>query len=219
MASDLAGDDLLDRCYCYLVLLSPPCSTFSRAPCTNFKGPRPVRSYAHPRGLLKLTASERDRCMLGNIFADFTREVVEAAIEVEVSFFLLEQSEDLGTMARGPYKGQRPASMWQWPQAAKAWANPRVQTLALHQASFGAPYPKPNASGELPMFCYEGPPTYDSDGNYAGPLPLHWREFKAWLEATWRPVQNLRHRTMAASHVPLAIVASSQVLFCYCYNC
>ena len=52
------------------ILLSPPCSTFSRAPWANFKGPRPVRSAAKPRGLDKLTAAERDRCILGNIFAD-----------------------------------------------------------------------------------------------------------------------------------------------------
>ena len=51
-----------------------------------------------------------------------------------------------------------------------------VRTLALHQASFGVPYPKPTllviATGELPRFCYEGPPTYDPDGYYTGPLPL-----------------------------------------------
>ena len=58
------------------ILLSPPCSTFSRAPWANFKGPRPVRSAARPRGLDKLTAAERDRCILGNMFA----EVVELAI-------------------------------------------------------------------------------------------------------------------------------------------
>ena len=61
------------------ILLSPPCSTFSRAPWANFKGPRPVRSAAKPRGLDKLTATERDRCILGNIFADSTCEVVELA--------------------------------------------------------------------------------------------------------------------------------------------
>ena len=66
----------------HAILLSPPCSNFSRAPWANFKGPRPVRSAAKPRGLDKLTAAERDRCILGNIFTDFTWEVVELAIEV-----------------------------------------------------------------------------------------------------------------------------------------
>ena len=52
-----------------------------------------------------------------------------------------EQPEDLATMARGLYKGQRPASMWKWPQADGIWASPRVGTLALHQACF-------------PTYCY-----------------------------------------------------------------
>ena len=43
------------------ILLPPPCSTFSRAPWANFKGPRPVRSAAKPQGLDPLTAAERDR--------------------------------------------------------------------------------------------------------------------------------------------------------------
>ena len=152
------------------ILLSPPCSTFSRAPCVNFKGPRPVRSYAKQRGLDKLTASERDRCILGNIFADFTWEVIELAIDVNVSFPLLEQPEDVGRLATGPYKGQRPASMWQWPAMSKVTRMPRVTTLALHQTSFGTSHPKPTrllllGNRGLPDFCY------DEDGCYTGPLP------------------------------------------------
>ena len=158
------------------ILLSPPCSTFSRAPWANFKGPQSVRSATKPRGLDKLTAAERHRCILGNIFADFTWEVVELAIEVHISFLLLEQPEDLGVLARGPYKGQRPASMWQWPAMAKLATPPNVTTLALHQSSFGTDYPKPTrllllGAHHLPDFCYVGPPTYDKDGSYTGPLP------------------------------------------------
>ena len=141
------------------ILLSPPCSTFLRAPWANFKGPRPVRSAAKPRGLDKLTAAERDRCILDNIFADFTWEVVGLAIEVSVSFLLLEQPEDLGMLATGPYKGQRPASMWQWPAMERVAKLPRVSTLALHQSSFGTDYPKPTrllllGARHLPQSCY-----------------------------------------------------------------
>ena len=146
------------------ILLSPPCSTFSRAPWANFKGPRPVRSAAKPRGLDKLTAAERDRCILGNIFADFTWEVVELAIEVHVSFLLLEQPEDLGMLARGPYTGQRPASMWQWPAKARVAKLPGV-TTATRLLLLGARH--------LPNFCYVGPPTYNSDGSYIGLPRLH----------------------------------------------
>ena len=144
------------------ILLSPPSSTFSRAPWANFKGPRPVRSAAKPRGLDKLTAAERDRCILGNIFADSTWEVVELAIEVNISFLLLEQPEDLGMLATGPFRGQRPASMWKWPAMSKVAKLPKVTTLALHRSSFGTSYPKPTrllllGARQLPDFCYVGP--------------------------------------------------------------
>ena len=161
------------------ILLSPPCSTFSRAPWANFKGPRPVRSAATPRGLDKLTAAERDRCILGNLFADFTWEVVELALAAKVSFLLLEQPEDLGVLAKGPYKGQQPASMWQWPAMKRVLQLPGVSTLALHQSSFGTSYPKPTrlllfGPRSFPSFCYLGPPRYDETGYYVGPLPrLH----------------------------------------------
>ena len=126
----------------HAILLSPPCSTFSRAPWANFKGPRPVRSAAKPRAG-KANCAERDRCILDNIFADFAWKVVELAIEVNVSFLLLEQPEDLGMLARSPYKGQRPASMWRWPAMDRVAKLPKVTTLALHQSSFGTDYPKP----------------------------------------------------------------------------
>ena len=46
------------------ILMSPPCSTFTRAVWANFKGPRPVRSYEEPRGLDSLTSAERDTLKL-----------------------------------------------------------------------------------------------------------------------------------------------------------
>ena len=35
------------------------------------------------------------------------------------TFFVLEHPEDFGAMPKGPRKGQRPATMWQWPQCAE----------------------------------------------------------------------------------------------------
>ena len=63
--------DLLQQGYYDIVATSPPCATFSRASWATRRGPRPIRSLAEPRGLAKLTAKERDRAILGNIFADF----------------------------------------------------------------------------------------------------------------------------------------------------
>ena len=117
------------------VLLSPPCASFSRAPWANFRGPRPVRSYECPRGLQTLTPAERDRAILGNIFADFSYEVALVA-DGAATFLAMEQPEDLGALASGPHEGLRPASMWQWPQLADLLAK-GLRTVAFHQASFG----------------------------------------------------------------------------------
>ena len=123
------------------ILLSPPRSTFSRAPWANFKGPRPVRSYENPRGLATLTGAERHKCILGNIFADFTGEVLELAAELDISFTLLEQPEDLGAMSYGPHAGKRPASMWQWRQLKKILSYKGFKTFSFHQGNLGASYP------------------------------------------------------------------------------
>ena len=145
------------------IIISPPCSTFSRACWANHRGPRPIRSYKSPKGLDTLTAAERRRCILGNIFADFTWEVLTLTSAMQLSFVLLE----------------RPASMWQWPAFADITAKPDWKTFAFHQGNFGAGYPKPTRllifakeGLKLPSFCYEGPPLFDDKGFYSGPLPM-----------------------------------------------
>ena len=148
------------------VLLSPPCATFSRAPWANFRGPRPVRSYDCPRGLQTLTPAERDRAILGNIFADFSYEVATLVADGAAAFFAVEQPEDLGALASGPHEGLRPASMWQWPQLADLLSK-GLRTVAFHQASFGTPYAKPTrlllrTSLPMPDCVYEGVPCYDA---------------------------------------------------------
>ena len=119
------------------------------------------------------------RCILGNIFADFTWEVLTLASAMQLSFVLLEQPEDLGAMAYGPHAGERPASMWQWPAFAEITAKPDWKTFAFHQGNFGAGYPKPTRllvfakeCFKLPSFCYEGRPSFDDKGFYLGPLPM-----------------------------------------------
>ena len=135
-------EQIKSRCY-DAILLSPPCSTFSRAPWANRKGPRPVRDFDNPRGLESLSPAERHRAILGNIFADFSYEVISCALDVDVSFLLLEQPEDLGAMRYGPYQGRRPASMWQWPQLPDILRRAGMITCVFHQGNLGAGYPKP----------------------------------------------------------------------------
>ena len=157
------------------ILLSPPCASFSRATWANFRGPRPVRSYVLPRGLEKLTPVERDRAILGNIFADFSFEIATLVAEGAATFLAMEQPEDLGALPTGPHEALRPASMWQWPQLADLLEK-GLRTVAFHQASIGVPYAEPTrlllcTSLDMPDFVYEGPPSYDDQGYYKGPLP------------------------------------------------
>ena len=123
--------------------------------------------------------AERRRCILGNIFADFTWEVLTLASATQLNFVLLEQPEDLDAMAYGPHAGERPASMWQWPAFADITAKSDWKTFAFHQGNLGAGYPKPTrllilARGgfQLPPFCYLGPPSFDDKGFYVAPLPM-----------------------------------------------
>ena len=113
------------------MLLSPPCASFSRATWANFRGPRPVRSYDCPRGLQTLTPAERDRAIMGNIFADFSYEVAALVADGAATFLAMEQPEDLGALASGPHEGLRPASMWQWSQLADLLQK-GLRTVAFH---------------------------------------------------------------------------------------
>ena len=87
---------------------------------------------------------ERDRAILGNIFADFSFEIATLVAEGAATFLGMEQPEDLEALPAGPHEGLRPASMWQWPQLADLLEK-GLRTVAFHQASFGVPYAKPTS--------------------------------------------------------------------------
>ena len=158
-----------------MIFISPPCATFSRATWANYQGPRPVRSFASPRGLETLTAKERDRAILGNIFADFSWEVAGLVAQGKARFLAFEQPEDLGALTSGPRRGQRPATMWLWPQHGLLRQR-GLRSVAFYQSEFGAKRAKPTrlllaTHMPLPEFVFEGEPTYDVNGYYTGPLP------------------------------------------------
>ena len=158
-----------------MIFISPPCATFSRATWANYQGPRPVRSFASPRGLETLTAKERDRAILGNIFADFSWEVAGLVVLGKARFLAFEQPEDLGALTSGPRRGQRPATMWLWPQHGLLRQR-GLRSVAFYQSEFGAKRAKPTrlllaTHMPMPEFVFEGEPTYDVNGYYTGPLP------------------------------------------------
>ena len=104
-----------------------------------------MRSFAKPRGFDALTGAEGRRCVLGNIFADFTWEVLELAVELDVAFTLLEQPEDGSDELR---TSRRPATLIHMaPQLAKILCHPGYRIFSFHQGNLGAGYPKPNLFG------------------------------------------------------------------------
>ena len=132
-----------------LVLSSPPCSTFSRAPWANLWGPKPIRSFKFLRGFTDLRWSQRMLAKLGNTLADFSFQALKAQACTEPGMFLKEQPEDLGALKSGPWIGQRPASMWQFKEHLELLKLDGVRSLAIFQSDFGADYPKPTRNRDI----------------------------------------------------------------------
>ena len=124
------------------IILSPPCSTFTRATFSNRRGPRPVRSYVHLRGHLRLTWTERRKANWGNSMTDFSFQVCKLVQDMD-TIVIFENPEDLGAVQVGPYAGQRPASMWQWPLFLQLIESGKFQTCAFYQSDYGTEYLKP----------------------------------------------------------------------------
>ena len=159
----------------HLVLSSPPCSTFSRAPWANLWGPKPVRSMEHPLGYPWLKWSQKQLASLGNKLAAFSFEALKSQSQAG-GWFVKEQPEDLGALRTGPWAGKRPASMWQFPQHGELLSQQGVRSIAIFQSDFGAQYPKPTRLlTNLPTLeqaqWHEGLPSFTDDGYYSGPLP------------------------------------------------
>ena len=157
------------------VMLTPPCSTFSRAVWANDRGPYPVRSYRHPRGFPWNARGRRVKAELGNILADVSFEAFKRQAKHRPGLCYMEQPEDLGTPAHPRIPGDAPASMWQFHQFGQLLGSPGVQTVVFSQLDFGSESTKPTRfllHRELPLHpaMRQGPPEFDEDGHYQGPL-------------------------------------------------
>ena len=159
------------------VILTPPCSTFSRAVWANDRGPYPLRSFFCPRGFAWNVKSRRAKAELGNILGDFSYEALRRQLRHPRRFAAMEQPENLGRVKKMRIPGHWPASMWQFPQHQDLLKEfPELVTVALAQVDFGAAYVKPTrllirTSGPLHNEMYPGLPSFDADGWYMGPLP------------------------------------------------
>lgn len=158
------------------LVITPPCSTFSRATWANEEGPFPLRSSECLRGFTWNSPQRRRKATLGNVLADFSFEAMKRQLRIEGKLAFMEQPEDLGRTNGQRIPGHRPGSMWQFPQHEEILQLPGVRSVALAQLDFGAESVKPTrllmrTSGQLHPEMYEGLPQLDGDGWYLGPLP------------------------------------------------
>ena len=160
-----------------LVISSPPCDTFTRVKYANNFGPAATRSKAFLRGYPWLNTAQRRVTNLGNLFADFSFEIILKQLQNQPPYNLaiMEHPEDLGVVLSGPHAGKFPGSIWQFEQH-NLCIQAGARSVGLLQSEFGMPYPKPTRlllgiPGPLPALFYEGIPTFSSEGHYLGPIP------------------------------------------------
>lgn len=123
----------------FAMLVTPPCSTYSRA--RHFykqsPGPRPIRSRQFPLGFPWLKAKDRRKAEQGTLLAEKAWDLIELAGDIQ-SYFLAEFPEDLGQTSTGV-----PASFWQMQHFQDVLTHHGVSSFAIFQCEFGAATPKP----------------------------------------------------------------------------
>ena len=161
----------------YAVIVTPPCSTFSRAVWANDLGPFPLRSSSYPRGFPWNKGERFHKAEFGTILADFSFEALKRQFACNrFSVGLMEQPEDLGRTNNARIAGHQPASMWQLRQFQELLALDGVETVVFAQSEFGTASPKPTRFlmrifAPLHPAMHSGPPQFDAEGWYVGPLP------------------------------------------------
>lgn len=167
----------------HMLLVTPPCSTWSRVRGANARGPPMIRSREYPWGFPWLSRRHQRDQQLGNGLVTLMIEAVQAAQESGsrghgTTYVFVEHPEDLGTIWREEDgKELHPASIWQLPAVrALVEQDPtgRLRTVAFCQCCFGAAYRKPTRLlTDLPAIHQWGPrswPSFHFDGSYEGPL-------------------------------------------------
>ena len=160
----------------YAVIVTPPCSTFSRAVWANDLGPFPLRSSTYPRGFPWNRAERFHKAEFGTILADFSFEALKRQFACKQRVGLMEQPEDLGRTKYERIPGHQPASMWQFAQFQQLLQIPGVKTVVFAQSEFGTESPKPTRFlmrmfAPLHPAMHSGIPQFDAQGWYEGPLP------------------------------------------------
>ena len=168
--------DKLRNSHYQLMLISPPCDSFTRVKFANTFGPRPVRSKEWPNGFPYLTWREKRTVQLADTLVSFSARSILEHIKQNNHMLVLEFPEDLGAVQHGPWKDTRPASIFQIKEYLDIMQSPGVMTGAILQSDFGMPYVKPTRlilrlHGETIRNFHHGMATFDGTGRYLGPAP------------------------------------------------
>ena len=166
-----------------VVLVTPPCSTWSRVRGANCRGPPMIRSRAYVWGFPWLSARHLKDAELGNVLIVFMLEVLEAletcprTARKELVQVFVEHPEDLGVAYREE-DGMLmdPASIWQL-QRLRHCTRPasvlQLFTVVFNQCCWGAPYRKPTRilTNITPLKAWGSIqwPQFDGHGHYVGP--------------------------------------------------
>ena len=166
-----------------VVVITPPCSTWTRVRMANYRGPRPVRDMQHPWGFPWLSNRDKQEADLGSllvvILIDFV-EVIGTCSSSKQGFRVLifgEHPEDLGRVVREEDRAVlHPASIWQLPDLRKLVQIQALElfTTVFNQCCWGASYRKPTrVISNITALRDWGPqewPIKDTVNNYMGPL-------------------------------------------------
>jgi hypothetical protein len=200
-----------------VIIMTPPCSTFSRARNSNSWGPPPVRSKRFPWGYPWLSGRHLQGVSIANLFIRQTFEGCQAAHSVGAAFFL-EHPEDLGTTD----DLQQPASLFAMEELLELCRNTGARTAAFHQCHWGAPSSKPtrtvstlDLAADSTNVLFHAWPKFDKAGFYLGPLPrLCGHRHKALLGRT---ADGSAFKTSASASYPPAMcqwIVSMIIRFC-----
>ena len=165
-----------------VVILSPPCGSWSRANWANDDGPPPCRDRFSPWGFAHNSAGQRRRAEAGNEFVHFSIRAIQTAALAKkrgcLVRCLLEHPEDLGRVGPQALHQGVPASIWQLDDLRSAFGDAKATTVAGWQCQFpDVDIAKPtrlfsNIPG-IEEFGRVGWPVLDAHFNSRGPLPRY----------------------------------------------
>ncbi|CAJ1332305.1 unnamed protein product [Effrenium voratum] len=151
-----------------VIIVTPPCGTWSRVTWANHFGPKPARDEARPWGYPWLSEKLQKRANEGNIMIVLFIDILMLLgttwcnLIARRPYFLGEHPEDLGGLHSPVAQGKwvRPASIWKLPDLRNAAEKLEgMQSIALHQCNWGAPTPKPTRLlTDLPLHALRSQP-------------------------------------------------------------